>query len=198
MVRQDTFTLAPYACDPMGPNHYRKAPATARAARARRRLATALAVAAGFAAQSASAATDTADTRITVVTPLSLIKIDDLVFGSMLAGPTPGTVTIAINTGNRTSTGGVTPVGAGYHRAEFAGMAAVGLFTTVNVPANTTLNRIGGGASMNAALVREGPALRLFPGAGIQFFRVGGTLTVGANQMPGSYRGTFVLTVNYF
>lgn len=181
----------------MGPNHYRKAPGEARAARARRLFAAATAVAAGFAASPARADVESAESRVVVVTPLSLIKSDDLEFGSMLSGAA-GTVTISATTGARSSTGGVTPIGADYGRAQFAGMAQLGLFTTISIPGSTTLNRVGGGASMPTTLVLEGSTLRLFTGSAIQFFRVGGTLTVSANKLPGTYQGTFNMTVNYF
>jgi hypothetical protein len=163
----------------------------------RRLFASALPVAAGFAASPAYADTEAAQSRITVVAPLTLIKSDDLQFGSILSGAA-GTVTISATTGARTNTGGAIPVGAGFQRAEFAGMAQLGLITTISIPATTTLNRIGGGASMPTTLVLEGSSTRLFTGNAIQFFRVGGTLTVSANKLPGTYQGTFTMTVNYF
>ena len=33
--------------------------------------------------------------------------------------------------------------------------------------------------------------------SGVQTYYIGGTLSVGANQLPGDYSGTFALTVNY-
>jgi len=159
----------------------------------------ALAYAFGLGAHPALAATATADAEAAIVTPGSLVKTEDLVFGQIIPGSTAGTVTIAAATGNRTSTGGATPVNAGFHRAEFVGMAYVGIFTTVTLPSSTaTLNRVGGGASMTATLAVEGgTGTRLFPGNGIQTFRVGGTLAVGANQAVGQYVGTFTLQVEY-
>ncbi len=69
-----------------------------------------------------------ADTNVTanaaIVRPNSLIKTDDLDFGTMVSGTTGGTVSINAVTGARTTTGGVTPVGAGTQRAMFQGRAA--------------------------------------------------------------------------
>ena len=58
---------------------------------------------------------------------------------------------------------------------------------------------------MNATLVRAASTggggitlinTTLLP-SGLQTYYIGGTLSVGANQLPGDYSGTFALTVNY-
>ncbi len=150
-----------------------------------------------------------ADTNVTVnaaiVRPNSLIKIDDLDFGTMVSGTTGGTVSINAVTGARTTTGGVTPVGAGTQRAVFQGTGGI-LLITVSGDNSVTLVRAGGGApNMTATLVRAastsggGIALlgsTLLP-SGVQTYYIGGTLTVPANQLAGDYGGTFTLTVNY-
>jgi hypothetical protein len=167
--------------------------------RTRKPLCLAALCVAGFAAHPALGATASASSEGVIVAPNTLIKTDDLMFGSIMPSATAGTVTIAAATGARTSTGGATPVGAGYQRAEFVGMAPIGIFTNVTLPSGTTtLNRVGGGASMNATLAVEGgTGIRWFPGTGVQTFRVGGTLNVGANQTAGQYLGTFTLQVDY-
>ncbi len=150
-----------------------------------------------------------ADTNVTVnaaiVRPNSLIKTDDLDFGTMVSGTTGGTVSINAVTGARTTTGGVTPVGAGTQRAVFQGTGGI-LLITVSGDTSVTLVRAGGGApNMTATLVRAastsggGVALlgsTLLP-SGVQTYYIGGTLTVPANQLAGDYSGTFTLTVNY-
>ncbi|WP_447757619.1 DUF4402 domain-containing protein [Sphingopyxis fribergensis] len=140
-----------------------------------------------------------------VVRPNTLIKTDDLDFGTMISGPTGGTVSINAVTGARTTTGGVTPVGAGTQRAIFQGTGGL-LLITVSGDSSVTLVRAGGGApNMTATLVRAastsggGIALlgaTLLP-SGVQTYYIGGTLTVPANQPAGDYSGTFTLTVNY-
>lgn len=140
-----------------------------------------------------------------VVRPNTLIKTDDLDFGTMISGPTGGTVSIDAVTGARTTTGGVTPVGAGTQRAIFQGTGGL-LLITVSGSNSVSLTRAGGGATpMTATLVRAastsggGIALlgsTLLP-SGVQTYYIGGTLTVPANQLEGSYSGTFTLTVNY-
>lgn len=150
-----------------------------------------------------------ADTNVTVnaaiVRPNTLIKTDDLDFGTLISGPTGGTVSINAVTGARTTAGGATPVGAGTQRAVFQGTGGL-LLITVSGDSSVTLVRAGGGApNMTATLVRAastsggGIALlgaSLLP-SGVQTYYIGGTLTVPANQPAGDYSGTFTLTVNY-
>lgn len=150
-----------------------------------------------------------ADTDVTVnaviVRPNSLVKTDDLDFGTMLSGATGGTISINAVTGARTATGGVTPVGNDGQRAIFQGTGGV-LLINVSGSNSVTLARVGGGApTMTATLVRAarngGGGIALIGGtllpSGVQTYYIGGTLTVPANQPAGDYNGTFTLTVNY-
>ena len=150
-----------------------------------------------------------ADSNVTanaaIVRPNTLIKTDDLDFGTMISGTTGGTVSINAVTGARTTTGGVTPVGAGTQRAIFQGTGGI-LLITVSGDTSVTLVRAGGGApNMTASLVRaastSGGGIALLGGtllpSGVQTYYIGGTLTVPANQPEGDYSGTFTLTVNY-
>lgn len=140
-----------------------------------------------------------------VVRPNTLVKTDDLDFGTLTSGATGGTVTINPVSGARTTGGGVTPVGGGTQRAIFQGTGGIFLIT-VSGSSAVTLSRAGGGApAMSASLVRAastsggGIALlgaTLLP-SGVQTYYIGGTLTVPANQPDGDYSGTFTLTVNY-
>jgi len=56
--------------------------------------------------------------RTAIVTPLSLVKIDDLKFGTIISSPVAGTVTISPEDGSRDSTGGVTLIGSSHSRAK--------------------------------------------------------------------------------
>lgn len=147
-----------------------------------------------------------ASTRAIILRPNTLVKVEDLDFGSMISGPTPGTVTISALTNARSTTGGITPVGGGAQRALFQGTGGVVLIIITG--SNTaTLARVGGGApAMTASLTRArqtagGPVAlantAIVLGGGFQTYYVGGTLTVPANQPPGDYVGSFTLTVNY-
>jgi hypothetical protein len=168
-----------------------------------------LAAAACAVAAPAHAASAPTSGRALVVTPLSLVNIGQLHFGNIIPGATPGTVTVNQNTGIRTATGGVTLVGGPVSRAGFTGLTGGFGVVQVTVPAAPiTLTRPGGG-SMNASLRLSNLPGFVFVnlptnkisiiGANTLFsFAVGGILTVGANQLPGTYSATFTVTANYF
>ena len=173
------------------------------------RGATCLLTIAAAAAGSLCAPARAADTNVTanaaIVRPNTLIKTDDLDFGTLTSGTTGGTVTINPITNARTTSGGATPVGNDGQRAVFQGTGGIFLIT-VSGSSSVTLTRAGGGAPpLTATLVRAastsggGIALlgtTLLP-SGVQTYYIGGTLTVPANQPAGDYSGTFTLTVNY-
>jgi hypothetical protein len=118
-----------------------------------------------------------------------------LAFGSVIAGPTPGTVTIS-TAGVRTTAGGVVAYGAaGYNAATFTLTVWAGPNRNYRVilPANTTLT--GPGTPMTVDTFTSNPSsgtATLWVAVPIS---VGATLHVGANQAAGSYSGTFTLTV---
>jgi hypothetical protein len=132
------------------------------------------------------------------ISPLSLVKTDDLDFGTLIAGATAGTARINANTGVRTTTGGVTAAGGTPRRAVFVGVGGSGLLIIVSISPAPILSNGSGGTMTSTLNVQGGTGIRLFPGTGVQTFRVGGRLNVGANQQDGNYTGNFSLTVNYF
>lgn len=172
-----------------------------------RRAAIAAAAAGGLVGVPAAAAQHQGQAEAVVLRPLSLVKIDDLDFGSIISGASGGTVTINPVTNARTTGGGVTPAGGMPQRAVFQGTGGF-LLITVTGSNSVTLTRVGGGApSMTASLSRAmsnggggitllNPSVTLLP-SGIQTYYIGGTLNVPANQPAGDYTGTFTLTVNY-
>ena len=176
---------------------------------AMRRLAIITACGAAALCAPANAAEFGGTANAAVVQPLSLVKTDDLDFGTMISGTTGGTVTVNASTNARTTTGGVTTVGGGAQRATFLGAARIGLIVTITGSNSATLSRAGGGATpMTASLTRTfGSGLNVVTlplvgtvtvvATGVQTYYVGGTLTVPANQPDGDYSGTFTLTVNY-
>ena len=131
------------------------------------------------------------------VRPLSLVKTEDLDFGSLIAGTTAGTVTINANTGARTTTGGVTTAGGTPKRAEFVGAGRPGRLIIVFLGASPALTNGAGGSMALSLAVQGGIGLRILPANGVQTIRVGGTINVGANQQEGNYTSTFTLTVIY-
>ena len=147
----------------------------------------------------AIAAEDNASSEAVIVTPLSLVNTTDLEFGTLLAGPTAGTVIINPNNDARSTTGGVTAAGAGGSAAQFWTYGGPRQFIFVTRGPLPVLDRVGGGGSMNVSqLTLNGSVFRFLNSAGLLDLRVGGTLQVGANQAPGTYEGDFQITVTYF
>lgn len=146
----------------------------------------------------AQAATADAQAQVTIVTPLSIVKTDDLRFGSIIPGPVAGTVNINAATGARTSSGPLVLVGNDYGRAHFIGLADRFRIVIVNVGAPPVLTRVGGGATMNVTSLQRESWLYFVPANNFVDVNIGGTLAVGANQAPGLYTGSFTVTMNYF
>ncbi|QLC25693.1 DUF4402 domain-containing protein [Parasphingopyxis algicola] len=147
----------------------------------------------------AHAADDSADSEAVIVTPLSLVNTTDLEFGTLLAGPTAGTVVINPDSDARSVTGGVTAAGSGGQAAQFWTYGGPLQFIFVTRGPLPVLDRVGGGSSMNVSqLTLNGPVFRFLNNAGLLDLRVGGRLQVGANQAPGVYEGEFQITVTYF
>lgn len=112
---------------------------------------------------------------------------------------TGGTITINPNTDARTTTGGVTAAGGTPQAAQFYTYGGPLQTVQVNRGPLPVLTRVGGGATMNVTgLTLNGPTLRFLNAAGLLDLRVGGTLNVTANKLPGSYIGTFQIIVTYF
>ncbi|MGP1283394.1 MAG: DUF4402 domain-containing protein [Parasphingopyxis sp.] len=147
----------------------------------------------------AHAADESADSEAVIVTPLSLVNTSDLEFGTLLAGPTAGTVVINPNNDARSVTGGVTAAGSGGQAAQFWTYGGPRQFIYVTRGPLPVLDRVGGGGSMAVSqLTLNGSVFRYLSNAGLLDLRVGGRLQVGANQAPGIYEGDFQITVTYF
>lgn len=146
------------------------------------------------------------DAQIAVVTPLQFISVENLDFGRVIRGTTAGTVTIA-PTGVRTSTGGITLIDTGFQAARFAGMGSNNQRVDVSLGANSILITGPGapmrvrtfviGSTPTAVLTTTPRRFRITSPSGIFVFPVGATLEVGANQTPGTYTGTWTITLNY-
>lgn len=146
--------------------------------------------------------------EIAVLRTLSFIKIDDLEFGNIIAGPTAGTVTVS-PFGVRTTTGPVTVAGGLFQQAQFGGRGAPNQNLAISMTTNTiTLRRSGGPQTMIADtfIIGSSPTqpltttVRRFvigSPTGVFQFGVGARLNVGANQTPGAYAGTFRITLIY-
>jgi hypothetical protein len=160
-------------------------------------VAAAMAAAIPLPAQAApiAAATD-ASGKALILIPLTLTKVDNLDFGTVVSSSANGTVTIPPDGGVRTTSGGVTPgasdAGA---RAMFAGAGSfgeqVGIF--LSPPATIT---DGFGHSLPISLNLEASTVTIDSTRAF-FVGVGGTVNVAANQADGVYSGTFLILAQY-
>ena len=156
----------------------------------------------------ANAGTTLGNAEITIVRPLSFVNDDGLDFGNVIRGTTAGTVIVAPD-GTRTMTGGVTLAnGGGQKAASFAGMGTNNQRVDVSLGAPSIL-LTGPGAPMRvhtfvmgstptAVLTTTPQRFRINSATGVFAFPVGATLDVAANQAPGSYTGTWSITLDYF
>ena len=144
---------------------------------------------------------DTATARGVVLGAHSLRKSRDLDFGVIAVDPAVGgTVTIAASSaGNRSVTGGVTPLTSGTSSAVFDGSAAPNEQVALTLSgAATTSVQDGAGNSIPVALSLDAAgALRNADALGGFTVYVGGTFTIAGGQSPGVYSNTFDLTAEY-
>ncbi len=134
-----------------------------------------------------------------VLKPLSLIKKTDMDFGTLITSATAGTATIDPVTGAVATSGGVTAAPGATSEAVFVGAGSRDAPYQIRLPKNPiTLTRVGGTETMTVSnWTLDGPTNRKI-GANEAFeFGVGAQVSVAANQMDGTYVGTFDVTVHY-
>jgi Domain of unknown function (DUF4402) len=147
-----------------------------------------------------------ADAQIAIVRPLEFIRVENLDFGKVIRASTAGTVTVAPD-GTRTKTGNVILIGTGFQPARFAGMGTNNQRVDISL-GTASIFVTGPGAPMRvhtfimgstptAILTTTPQRFRINSATGIFNFPVGATLDVGANQTPGTYNGTWTITLNY-
>ena len=136
----------------------------------------------------------TVTANATVVTPISLTAGDDMEFGLIIASASGGTV--AVDTSGALIGTGVTSHASSVGSAAsftVAGETGFGYDVTMPAPFNLSngLNTMSVGSFTHFA---SGVLT-----TGSELFKVGATLTVGANQPAGFYTNSsdFTVTVNY-
>lgn len=122
-----------------------------------------------------------------------------LSFGAFTAG-SGGTVSVS-PAGARGKTGSVILVnqGAPAAGAQFTISGTPSALFDITLPANGTVFLSDGAAgSMALNNFTSSPSVSgVLSGGGTQTITVGATLTVNSAQTPGSYSGSFIVTVNY-
>ena len=149
-------------------------------------------------AQQASA---TGEARGVVVQPLTLAKVQDLDFGTVVGSAVAGNVVIDADTGARTVAGGVTGVPS-YpgDRGLFTGAGTSGqtVVLALSAPAVliSTTNPLDT-ITVNSMSLDSGGLTRVIGGSGIFQVGVGGDFAIAANQAPALYKANFDLTADY-
>ena len=148
-------------------------------------------------AQTTASADASADAR--VVAGLSLERLADLRFGSIIKSYQEGAVTIDPNNGSISYDGGAARgQNTSYQMAQFRAAGEPGYLFSVSLPSQVVITRQGGGEQMWIHDLRtsEGAGVLNNEG-GTQRFNVGGRLGIGSNQAVGVYSGSFTVAVQY-
>lgn len=145
--------------------------------------------------------TATAQGKALLLIPLTLTKIDDLDFGTILSSNSSGTVALNATSGARAFAGGVSGVpSASGHRAYFGGSGTGGQqVVVIVVPPTQLVDGNGDTIDVLALTIDNGgnPLRTIDPAARTFFVGVGGILNIAANQPDGVYSATFQVTANY-
>jgi len=133
-----------------------------------------------------------------ILIPLTLNKLQDLYFGTIIPSNLSGVVTVPADGTAPFATGGATLLTSdpGY-RARFAGAGTTGQLVLITVN-NPVLLSNGLGDNVNVlALTMDGPAIRTIDPTRAYAFNVGGILMINANQPEGIYQADFDVTAQY-
>lgn len=144
-------------------------------------------------------AMNNADGKALILIPLTLTKIQDLDFGSIIPSSASGFVTINATTGARSVAGGVTgvPGDAGF-RAYFGGAGTPNEQVIVAISPPVELTSAAGDTIPVMGLTLDGSPIRSIDPVSRTFFvGVGGTLQIAANQPEGDYNAQFWVTAIY-
>lgn len=149
----------------------------------------------GSSAAQAAEATGEGTITAKIVSPVTLEKQDDLNFGTILA-PTDSEKTVTIATAGTRSGDSSILVGTDAGNAgSFKVTGASGQVMTISVTDETTLEGAGDPMTVNNFVTEPASELTLTGTEGQ--IKVGADLTVGVNQAPGDYTGSYTVTVSY-
>jgi len=128
----------------------------------------------------------------------TLSNTSPLSFGAFTAG-SGGTIVLS-TAGARSKSGGVLLVsqGGAAAAAQFSVTGTASAVYTITLPVDGTVLLSDGSNSMALNGFASSPAgTGILSGGGTAVLSIGATLTVGNAQAPGSYTGSFNVTVNY-
>lgn len=144
------------------------------------------------------AAAEPATGHAEIVHPVAVRKLQDLNF-SYLSVTTAGTAVVNPNTDAITTTGGVLHAGGVPYAALFEAVSPKKGVVIIRIPRNPiTVTRVGGTETMTVSnWTISGNSNRTVVAQQPFNFSVGGTLFVKANQVEGTYLGTFDVEIQY-
>lgn len=137
----------------------------------------------------------TARVTATIITPISIEKTADLLFGKIVKSDAGGTV--VIDTEDNAVYTGVTEFANNINvsAAKFTVKGNAGNRYSISLPTSITISETGG-ATMTVNHFTSSPDV-VIASNGTQTLSVGATLNVGADQAAGEYAGEFTVTVAY-
>jgi len=136
--------------------------------------------------------------RALLLIPLTLTKVQDLHFGTVVPSSLPGTVTIDATTGLRTGSPQVTLVGSDVgQRGQFAGAGSPGQQVIMALTPPAVLGNGFGDTITVQSMSLDGPNTRTIAADQTFYVGVGGVLQIGADQPEGLYTATYDLTADY-
>lgn len=149
-------------------------------------------------AQTGDPVQETATATATIIAPLTLTNAGDMSFGNITATAAGGTVVLA-PAGGRTADGVQLPGTTGtVSAASFTVGGEANYAYTVTLPTTHTLTKTASTETMalstfTSSLTNETASL---DGSGAGSFTVGATLTLGADQVSGTYENATGFTVS--
>ena len=143
-------------------------------------------------------ATPNATGKVRIVQGVNVRKLRDLNF-AWLTVTGAGTAIINPDTDSMTTTGGVLHVGATPYAALFEAVSPAKAVVIIRIPRNPiNVTRVGGTETMTVSNWTLSGDSRRNTVAFEQFtFKVGGTLSVAANQAEGLYVGNFDVEIQF-
>lgn len=158
----------------------------------------------GFGISSFGQVSASASSSASIVVPIAIAKSSggDLSFGNIASDAVGGTVVLSPTTGLRTSSTVKLPSVTGTVSAASFDVTGFASSTfSITLPGSITLSRSGGGTMTVSSFVSD-PLVAsggLLDASGNATVKVGGTLTVAANQTAGTYTNSsdLTVTVNY-
>ncbi|MET0273661.1 MAG: DUF4402 domain-containing protein [Phenylobacterium sp.] len=135
---------------------------------------------------------------IDVVSPaLNIAKNTDLAFGTVVRpGAGSGTVSIDANSGNVTTSNGITLIGNTATRATFTITGQPSSNIQITFPSTFNLTRTSGTETLSVSLQTTSTGGQI-GGGGTLGFSMGGQLVLSSNTVTGAYVGTYTVTAAY-